>query len=146
MPRRPGSTPTPSPLTRSSPRTVRPSTLAGCGAGKDDPPPDDATRAGLRRQALGWLRAELAAWTKQIETGPPQARPAVEQSLRHWQVDSELAVVRDPDALARLPADERAGWQALWDDVDALIHPAPTGGVRAPGPPSGELPADPFAR
>jgi hypothetical protein len=68
------------------------------------------------------------------------------QTLRHWRADIDLAGVRDPAALARLPAAERAAWQALWADVDALIRGAPTGGARPPGPPAGVLPADPFAR
>src|SRR5262249_14464803 len=32
--------------------------LAGCGQSKDDPPPDEAARARLRKQALDWLKAE----------------------------------------------------------------------------------------
>jgi hypothetical protein len=43
--------------------------------------------------------------------------------------------------LARLPAAERAGWQALWADVDALLHRAQKDDVSTPV----ELPADPFA-
>ena len=35
--------------------------LAGCGRGEDDPKPDDAERAELRKLALGWLSADLAA-------------------------------------------------------------------------------------
>jgi hypothetical protein len=120
--------------------------LAGCGVGRDDPPPDPVARAALRERALGWLRAELAAWSKGVESGPPGGHTAVVQTLQHWRRDSDLAGVRDPDALARLPAAERVAWQALWDDVDAMIRGAPTGGARVPGPPVGELPADPFAR
>jgi tetratricopeptide (TPR) repeat protein len=110
--------------------------LAGGGMGAD-PPPDAAARAALRAQALEWLRAERAAWSERAASGPSQGRPAVVQALRDWLVDWNLAGVRAPDALARLPEAERAGWQALWADVDALIRGAPTGG---------ELPADPFAR
>ena len=51
--------------------------LAGCGKGKDDPLPDDASKVKLRRQALDWLKAELAAWSKILESGPPQSRPVV---------------------------------------------------------------------
>jgi tetratricopeptide (TPR) repeat protein len=36
--------------------------LAGCGQGQDAAKLDDAERARLRRQALDWLRADLAAW------------------------------------------------------------------------------------
>ena len=50
--------------------------LASAGQGKDDPPPDEDDKSKLRARALGWLKAELAAWTKMLESGPPQARPA----------------------------------------------------------------------
>jgi tetratricopeptide (TPR) repeat protein len=125
---------------------ARSAALAGCGAGSDDSPPGEATRAALREQALGWLRAELAVWSKRVELGPAEGRSAVVQALRPWQVDTDLAGVRAPAALARLPAAERAAWQALWADVDALIRGAPAGSARAPDPSAGELPADPFAR
>ena len=59
--------------------------LAAAGQGKDEPPPDDAAKAKLRRQALDWLKAELTAWTKLLESGPPQARPTVVQTLQHWK-------------------------------------------------------------
>jgi serine/threonine protein kinase/Flp pilus assembly protein TadD len=118
--------------------------LAGGGMGAD-PPPDEAARAALRAQALEWLRAERAAWSERAESGPSQGRPAVVQALRDWLVDWNLAGVRGPAALARLPAAERVAWQALWADVDALIRGAPTGGARPPGPPAGEMPDDPFA-
>jgi hypothetical protein len=68
------------------------------------------------------------------------------QTLRRWGCVSDLAGVRASDALARLPTAERAAWQALWADVDALIRRAEEGDARAPDAPAGELPADPFAR
>ena len=69
--------------------------LAGCGQGKDVPALDDAAKAKLREQARGWLQAELAVWTKFVESGPPQARPFIVQTLQHWQEDTDLAGVRD---------------------------------------------------
>jgi hypothetical protein len=63
------------------------------------------------------------------------------ETLRHWPANNDLADVRGA-ALARLPAAERAGWQALWADVDALIGRARKDDVWT----AGELPADPFAR
>ena len=60
--------------------------LAGAGQGKDVPPPDDVAKAKLRGQALDWLKADLGAWTKLLESGPPQARPAIVQTLQHWKV------------------------------------------------------------
>ena len=59
--------------------------LAAAGQGKDEPTPDDAAKARLRQQALDWLKAELTVWTKLLESGPPQARPAIVQTLQHWK-------------------------------------------------------------
>jgi tetratricopeptide (TPR) repeat protein len=98
--------------------------LAGTGQGKDNPMPDDAARSKLRSQALGWLQAELAAWAKLLESGPAQARSVITQTLQHWKQDSDLAGVRDADALARLPERERKEWLSLWADVDTKMKRA----------------------
>ncbi len=87
--------------------------LAAAGQGKDEPPPDDAAKAKLRGQALDWLKAELTAWGKLLESGPPQARPAIVQTLNHWKQDTDLAGIRDADGLAKLPADEQKAWRAF---------------------------------
>ncbi len=95
--------------------------LAGAGQGTDDPKPDDAARARLRGQALDWLKAERAAWAKVLDSSDPQARSLVQQTLQHWQADTDLAGVRDAGALAKLPEAERVAWRSLWADVDALL-------------------------
>jgi hypothetical protein len=41
-----------------------------------------------------------------------------------WQTNADLAGIRDPDALGKLPDDERQQWQRLWSDVDALLERA----------------------
>jgi tetratricopeptide (TPR) repeat protein len=99
--------------------------LAGTGQGKDAGQLDAQERARLRRQALGWLRADLEAWGRLLDKAPEEARPAapVAGVLQHWLVDADLAGLRDPKALARLPEAERQLWQKLWDDVtDALAR------------------------
>ncbi len=88
--------------------------LAASGQAKDEPPPDATVGLKLRRQALGWLKAELLAWHKILESGPSKARPAIAQTLKQWKRDSDLAGIRDADALAKLPEAERKEWQALW--------------------------------
>jgi tetratricopeptide (TPR) repeat protein len=102
--------------------------LAGCGQGKDDPPLDEPAKARWRKQALDWLKADLTAWSKTLESGPPQARAAVAQTLSHWKADSDLAGLREPEALAKLPTDEQGSFRALWTDVDRLL--AQTGGPK----------------
>jgi hypothetical protein len=82
---------------------------------------DDNERAGLRKQALDWLRADLVAWKKQLGSGQPDARAALQQSLRSWQQDNDLFGIRDAAALAKLPAEERAACEKLWAEVTALL-------------------------
>ena len=43
------------------------------------------------------------------------------KGVRRWQQDSDLAGVRDPAALAKLPAPERAAWQELWQSLQTLL-------------------------
>jgi eukaryotic-like serine/threonine-protein kinase len=101
--------------------------LAGCGKGKDNPPLDAAAKVKLRCQALDWLKAEHAAWSKILESGPPQARPVVAANLKHWNEDSDLAGIRDDAALAKLPQEELAACKQLWGDVDRLLKKAGDG-------------------
>jgi tetratricopeptide (TPR) repeat protein len=98
--------------------------LAAAGQGQDADRLSDEERTRLRRQALDWLRADLAAWTRVMEKTPPQARPAVQRELQHWQKDPDLAGLRDKDALAKLPAAEGEVCRKLWADVDGLLSRA----------------------
>jgi superkiller protein 3 len=95
--------------------------LAAAGMGEDTGKLDAGERTRLRQQALGWLRADLGAWKTLVEKGPPAARMAVQQQMRHWQRDSDLAGIRDPVALANLPDDERTAFTQLWADVADLL-------------------------
>jgi serine/threonine-protein kinase len=93
--------------------------LAAAGKGEEAAQLDAKERSRLRQQALDWLRAELAGWTKTAQE-PPPARAAVRQTLDHWRIDADLAGVREAEALRRLPNAERRAWQQLWGDVDRL--------------------------
>jgi predicted O-linked N-acetylglucosamine transferase (SPINDLY family) len=95
--------------------------LAASSQGKAEPPLDLGAQARLRRQALDWLKAELAAWNTRISGNDPQARADAERTLKWWQADTDLARVRGSDALARLPESEGKDWQTLWADVEALL-------------------------
>jgi hypothetical protein len=81
----------------------------------------DTERAGLRQQALHWLRADLDGWRGCMGTDPAKARPLVAERMRHWLQDPDFSGVRGPDALAKLPEAEREGWQKLWADVAAAL-------------------------
>jgi tetratricopeptide (TPR) repeat protein/tRNA A-37 threonylcarbamoyl transferase component Bud32 len=94
--------------------------LAGCGMGKDNPPPDEAAKARLRKQALDWLEQEFSAW-KQVSTiAGPSNSELVADTLAHWKKDADLASVRSPEALLRLPLDEQAAWEVIWEEVEVL--------------------------
>ena len=98
--------------------------LAGCGQGEDAAKIDAKERDRWRKQALDWLRADLALRTKQIDDGKPEDRAAASRTLRHWKADPDLAGVRDPEALAVPPPDEQDAWRKLWAEVDALLMKA----------------------
>jgi serine/threonine-protein kinase len=98
--------------------------LLAATEGKDAAQRDATERARLRKQALEWLRADLAWWTRFLDSGPPAARIVVQETLRHWQQDSDLAGLRDKDALARLAAAEQKSWTQLWANVTALLKEA----------------------
>jgi serine/threonine-protein kinase len=98
--------------------------LAGAGQGKDEPKLDEVTKARWRKQALEWLRADLASWTKSVETASPQAKALVIQALQHWKTNPDLSGLRDEPALAKLPADEQKACRAFWSEVDALLKKA----------------------
>jgi tetratricopeptide (TPR) repeat protein len=100
--------------------------LAGSGQGSDDPMPNGAARARLRGQALDWLKAELAASARVLDSADANSRQLVIQTLEHWRVDSDLDGIRGADALAKLPDAERGAWRSLWADVDSLLARART--------------------
>src|SRR5262245_3445728 len=110
--------------------------LAGCGRGEDVGKLDEAAQARWRQQALDWLRADLTHWAKHSDADAPQPRSAVQQTLRHWQKDADLAGVRDEAALAKLPEPERQAWRKLWADVEAALVRA----SRTPPPQPGRSP------
>jgi serine/threonine-protein kinase len=98
--------------------------LAAAGQGEDAGKLDDKERTRLRQQARDWLRADLVLRGKQLQSGKPADRAAVQKALRHWQKDSDLAGLREKAALAKLPAEDRAAWEKLWADVAALLKKA----------------------
>ena len=103
---------------------ARAAALAAAGEDKDEPSQGDAAKAKLRRQALDWLKAELAACSKQMESGPPQDRLFIAQTLDHWLQDGVLAGIRDKTAITKLPAEEQRAFTKLWADVAKAAEPA----------------------
>jgi serine/threonine protein kinase/Tfp pilus assembly protein PilF len=93
--------------------------LAACGQGEDAANLDDAQRAGLRRQALDWLTADLGVWAALADNAGE--RPMLRRALQWWQQDRDFTSVRDTTALGNLPQAQRAAWRKLWADVADLL-------------------------
>jgi hypothetical protein len=74
----------------------------------------------LRRQALDWLRADLALYAKRVGLDASQKR-AVRERLTHWRQDADRASVRDTQALDKLTAATHQEWRRLWEDVAATL-------------------------
>jgi serine/threonine protein kinase/Flp pilus assembly protein TadD len=94
--------------------------LAAAGHGADAAKLGDVERARLRRQALTWLTADLAAWAKLITDGP-QERVRAHTTLQHWKADRDLAGLRDAEGRATLPPEEQQACRRLWNQVDVLL-------------------------
>ena len=95
--------------------------LAGCGQGEGADKLDDKERAVWRQQALKWVRIDLTWWARALDKDSARTRAAVQGQMRLWHADPDLAGVREPDALAKLPEEERRAWRRLWSDVAALL-------------------------
>jgi Flp pilus assembly protein TadD len=98
--------------------------LAGGGQGTDADKLEAKEKTRLRQQALSWLRDSLQHYAKQLETADAKTRATLQQTLRYWQQDPDLAGLRDEKAMAKLPEAERQAWQKLWADVAALLKRA----------------------
>jgi hypothetical protein len=102
---------------------------------------EDAERARLRRQALGWLADDLAARLRAMKDGWPADQASPRQLLSQWQFEPALARFRTEDVVAGCPAEERAEWKSLWARVKAAAksptarcrqrqYPVPEAGVQ----------------
>jgi serine/threonine-protein kinase len=98
--------------------------LAANGKGEDAATLDDQERARLRKQALDWLRADLALRARQLDSRTPADRATALTAMNQWQQDLQLAGIRNPEPLARLPEGERKECEALWAEVQVLIDRA----------------------
>jgi serine/threonine-protein kinase len=96
--------------------------LAGRGLGKDGAELGDAERARCRKQARGWLKADLALWARTLDSGYELDRNLAKRMLTHWQVEPDLAGLREQNALDEVSAEERKECHALWDEVAAVLR------------------------
>ncbi len=84
-------------------------------------PPTPTERPALRRQALEWLRSDLATFEKAIANQPFFIKQEVKKMLEKWLSSPDLASVRDADELAKLTKGEQQEWNAFWTDVRRVI-------------------------
>ncbi len=82
--------------------------------------PEDV-RARWRKLALDWLREDLLSWVAVADQGAGPRLGALRETLDHWRTDPDLATLREPGDLERLPASEREACGAIWADLDALL-------------------------
>src|SRR5262249_23530485 len=87
--------------------------LAADGQGADGKALTDAQRQTLRQNAIAWLRADLAAYSRLLKSGTTPDAILVQRRLVHWQLEPELQGLRDRAALVKLAAQERAMCQKL---------------------------------
>jgi hypothetical protein len=97
-------------------------TTARATAGKDTDALklSEMERTRLRRQAYDWLHASLEQLVKQSSGDDVEGSVDAAERLPQWQTNPDLAGVRDPAELAKLPAEERQQWQSLWSEVQDL--------------------------
>ena len=86
---------------------ARAAAVAGGGHGDDAAGLGEPERAGLRKQARDWLRLDLAAWAKKVDTGKEADRIQARKTLALWRDDPDLAGLRDAETLERLTLSER---------------------------------------
>ncbi len=75
-----------------------------------------------RKQAREWLQADLALWARTLESGYELDRNLAKRMLTNWQADPDLAGLREQNALAELPAEERKECHTLWDEVGVVLR------------------------
>jgi hypothetical protein len=102
-----------------------------CADGLGINAPPEAERPTYRKQALAFLTTHLGAVRKLAATD----MALVHGHMQRWSEDKDLASVRDPKAVERLPPEERDAWKKIWTEVLALrdqTAPRSTGLPRQP--------------
>jgi hypothetical protein len=89
--------------------------LVGCGT----------SRTRWREKAVEWLESDLSYWKYVFERDRFGTSDEVEETLRRWSADRDLAGIRSETALAELrDENERKACMKLWDEVNSLHRDA----------------------
>jgi serine/threonine-protein kinase len=110
---------------------------AAAGHGEDARPLGAQERALHRASARLWMLQELARCNKELAAAAKNQSAVAagadgdtmyaqwcvwtEAMLRQMKREPAVAVVRDADALAKLPAEEQAAWRDFWTSVETLL-------------------------
>jgi serine/threonine protein kinase/tetratricopeptide (TPR) repeat protein len=98
--------------------------LAGGRRGRDAEKLEAGQCRQWRKQALGWLRRNLALRVRPFRADPARHRAVVLEKTSVWLRDSDLAGVRGAEAIGRQPSEERPAWVKFWSDVRSLRRQA----------------------
>jgi serine/threonine-protein kinase len=106
---------------------ARSAALAGCGLGADGANLSEPERQRWRKQAHAWLQHELGLRTEEIRQGSRNSRILAARILKQWQTDPDLAGLREPSALEKLPAEECQQVRRFWSEVATVLNSAQEG-------------------
>jgi eukaryotic-like serine/threonine-protein kinase len=115
-------------------QAARAAASAGAGGVPEPVGSGAESRAKWRRQAVEWLRADLAASKAILDSGTAPQRAGVARRLSRWEVDPALTAIRDEPALSALPEAERRPLRELWDGVRAACSANPVPATRRSEP------------
>jgi hypothetical protein len=96
--------------------------LACCARGGDTDALSDKERTHWRRQALEWLRKDLAWWIKSLDNRNAKASAGARQWLLQCRGDHHLDGVRASARLSSLSDDERKEWEQFWSEVEIQLR------------------------
>ena len=80
----------------------------------------------MRKQARNWLRLDLAAWAKKVDTGTEADRIQARKTLAPGGTTPTWLGCADAETLERLTPSDRQEFLALWQDIAALLRRAQT--------------------
>jgi hypothetical protein len=64
---------------------------------------------------------DLTAWSRAMPGTTKDNREWLRQRLTDWLREADLACLRDPAELGKLPADERKDCLASWNEVGEIL-------------------------
>ena len=83
--------------------------LAGCGQGANGASLGEPERTKWRTQARKWLRADLVSHGAAHDKDPARHRERAQRAMQRCRETPDLAGLREPSNLEKLPLDEASG-------------------------------------